>query len=117
MTPRSSRTTRSRSTSLARRISARLAIVAALLACVPASADAVPRPLGTTTPPGLLAGATTQPVLGARADSASGPLTPRYPDLRALPPSELQYGADASAPRDFLLRFSTAIWNAGEGPL
>ena len=41
-----------------------------------------------------------------------------YPDLRALPPNSLLFDARISDARTrYALRFTTTIWNAGQGPL
>ncbi|MHB1131406.1 MAG: PQQ-dependent sugar dehydrogenase [Chloroflexota bacterium] len=41
-----------------------------------------------------------------------------YPDLRALPPTDLSFGAEIlDEAQHNILRFATIVWNAGEGPL
>ena len=61
---------------------------------------------------GLVAG------LGLAGPAATREPTPRYPDLRTLPPADvlLDSRTVGQATR-YALRFSTTIWNAGQGPL
>src|SRR5919197_4544678 len=41
-----------------------------------------------------------------------------YPDLRSLPPYDLRLGSETvDGSTHGVLRFSAAIWNAGQGPL
>jgi glucose/arabinose dehydrogenase len=50
-----------------------------------------------------------------------GPVEDRpllYPDLRTLPPTDLQFGTEViEGESRHVLRFENSIWNAGEGPL
>jgi hypothetical protein len=66
-----------------------------------------------------LATATTLVALaGAVAPALAQSATPRYPDLRTLPPSDLRFDTvNYNGVTSKVLRFSNTAWNAGQGPL
>ena len=50
--------------------------------------------------------------------AASRSASPLYPDLRALPPRDLRLDTvTVNGATHHVLRFTTTVWNAGEGPL
>ena len=66
-----------------------------------------------------LAGAALGGLLGAAAPHPAGAAAILYPNLRALPPHDLSFDtvSTADGATRHVLRFSSTVWNAGQGPL
>jgi len=58
------------------------------------------------------------PAAALPADARAAPGTPLYPDVRALPPSDIYLGRETvNFQRHYVIRFSTYMYNAGPGRL